>query len=174
LSEPYIGTVMMFGGNFAINGWATCNGQQLSISTNAALFSILGTTFGGNGTTTFGLPDLRGRIPVHQGQGIGLTPYVIGEFGGTENVTLTYNQMPLHTHLVNADGQGGGKTTPQSNLPGAVGATVSEKIYSANAGNTTMNPAMIAIPHHSAVPVRDVPHRAGRHLPLTQLVEPNR
>jgi microcystin-dependent protein len=144
LSDFYLGTVMMFGGNFAINGWATCDGQILAISTNQALFSILGTTYGGNGTSTFGLPDLRGRVPVHQGQGNGLSPCSIGQVGGTENVTLTSNQMPLHTHLVNADGQGGGKTTPRGNIPGAVGATVSEKIYSgANPGNVTMNPAMI-------------------------------
>lgn len=140
---PYLGQIMIFGGNFAIRGWALCNGQIMAISTNAALFSILGTTYGGNGQSTFALPDLRGRVPLHQGQGPGTSLYTLGEIAGTETVTLLANQMPTHTHLVNADGQGGGKTTPQGNLPGAVGTTVAEKLYSGNAGNTTMNPAMI-------------------------------
>src|SRR4051812_15498079 len=88
----------MFAGNFAPRGWAFCNGQILPIAQNAALFSILGTTYGGNGTTTFGLPDLRGRVPVHQGQGPGLSQYDLGEQTGSEGVTLTINQVPVHTH----------------------------------------------------------------------------
>jgi microcystin-dependent protein len=143
MSQQYLAQIMMFGGNFAINGWAMCNGQTLSISQNSALFSILGTSFGGNGTTNFVLPDFRGRIPLGPGQGIGLSNYVSGEFGGAETVILAANQMPLHTHLVNADGQAGGKTSPQGNVPGTVSALASEKIYSGNPPNTTMNPAMI-------------------------------
>jgi microcystin-dependent protein len=143
LSQSYLGTIMMFGGNFAINGWAMCNGQMLSISVNSALFSVLGTTYGGDGVQTFALPDLRGRAPLSQGSGPSLTPYIQGEFGGSESIILVSNQMPAHRHPVNADGQAGGKTSPQGTIPGAVSALAPEKIYSGNAPNTTMNPAMI-------------------------------
>jgi microcystin-dependent protein len=143
MSEPFLGEIRMFGGNFAPTGWAMCNGQLMAISQNTALFSILGTTFGGNGTTTFGLPDMRGRAPVHQGSGPGLSTYVLGQMTGSENVTLSQNQMPIHSHIVNADSNGGGKTTPTSNFPGAVSGTAAEKIYS-SASTTTMNPVMIA------------------------------
>jgi microcystin-dependent protein len=133
----------MFAGNFAPSGWALCNGQLMSISQNAALFSIVGTYYGGNGTQTFALPDLRGRVALHQGQGPGLSPYVVGQVAGTENVTLLSNQMPIHTHLVSADGSAGGKTTPANNFPGTVSPQATEKIYSAGPGNTTMAPNML-------------------------------
>lgn len=103
MSQPFIGQIALFAGNFAPRGWALCNGQTMSISQFTALFSILGTTYGGNGTTTFMLPDLRGRAPVSAGQGAGLSTYVLGETTGTETVTLTTNQMPAHSHLVNAN-----------------------------------------------------------------------
>jgi len=98
MAEAYLGEIRMFGGNFAPKGWATCDGQLLSISQNTALFAILGTTYGGNGQSTFALPDLRGRRPVHQGQGPGLSSYTLGEMGGTENATLTTQNMPAHNH----------------------------------------------------------------------------
>jgi microcystin-dependent protein len=88
----------MFAGNFAPSGWAFCNGQELAISENTVLFNLIGTTYGGNGTTTFNLPDLRSRVPIHQGQGSGLSPYVIGETYGEEQVTLTAAQLPSHSH----------------------------------------------------------------------------
>lgn len=88
----------MFGGNFAPRGWALCNGQLLSIAQNTALFSILGTTYGGDGRTTFGLPDLRGRLAMHEGTGPGLSPRPLGQRGGTETNTMTLNQMPNHGH----------------------------------------------------------------------------
>src|SRR5688572_4385704 len=97
--EPFLGQIQAFGFNFAPRGWAQCQGQLLAISANTALFSLLGTTYGGNGQTTFALPDLRGRTMVGQGQGPGLSPYVIGEQGGTENVTLTVNNLAAHTHV---------------------------------------------------------------------------
>jgi len=102
MSDPFIGEIRMFAGNFAPRGWALCNGQLLPISQNTALFSILGTTYGGNGQTTFGLPDLRGRVALHPGQGPGLSPYTLGEQGGSESVTLLTTNMPAHTHMVNA------------------------------------------------------------------------
>ena len=96
--EPFIGQIIMFGGNFAPRGWALCDGQLLSISENQALFSILGTTYGGDGRTTFGLPDLRGRVAVHAGSGLGLTPRSLGAKFGAEENTLTTNQLPSHNH----------------------------------------------------------------------------
>ena len=100
--EPFIGMIVMFGGNFAPRGWALCDGSLLSISQNSALFSILGTTYGGDGRTTFALPDLRGRLAMHAGSGPGLTPRSLGQKGGVENVTLTTNNLPSHTHTASA------------------------------------------------------------------------
>ena len=100
MSEPFLSEIRMFGGNFAPRGWATCDGQILAISTNTALFSLIGTFYGGNGTTTFALPDLRGRFPMHQGSGAGLTPRVVGEQGGETSVLLTSGQMASHTHPI--------------------------------------------------------------------------
>lgn len=103
MSEPFIGEIKMFGGNFAPRGYALCDGQLLPISQNTALFSILGTTYGGDGRTTFGLPDLRGRVAVHAGNGPGLTSRRLGEKLGQERVTLTTVEMPSHTHTVIAE-----------------------------------------------------------------------
>ena len=100
MSEPFIGQVTMFAGNFAPRGWALCDGQLLAISSNQALFSILGTTYGGDGRTTFALPGLRGRTPIHQGSGPGLPPYALGQKGGAESVVLTTNELPQHTHTI--------------------------------------------------------------------------
>lgn len=98
MSEPFIGEIRIFPYNFAPRGWAYCQGQQMSIAQNTALFSLLGTTYGGNGQTTFGLPDLRGRTIIGQGTGPGLQPYSLGQMAGTESTTLTINQMPAHAH----------------------------------------------------------------------------
>jgi microcystin-dependent protein len=106
----------MTGFNFAPVGWALCNGQTMSISQNTALFALLGTTYGGNGVSTFNLPDLQGRVPIHQGNGAGLSPYVIGQNGGTENVTLLSNQMPIHNHLVNVNNGPGNSADPTSKI----------------------------------------------------------
>ncbi len=105
-SEPYLGEISMFGGNFTIRGYAPCNGQLLSISQNTALFSILGTTYGGNGRTDFGLPDLRGRCAIGVGQGAGLSSFILGQNGGSQNVTLNINQMPAHSHPVTVTPKG--------------------------------------------------------------------
>lgn len=99
MDQPFIGSIVLFAGNFAPRAWALCNGQLLAISSNSALFSILGTTYGGDGRTTFGLPDLRSRVPVHPGRGPGLSTYTLGERGGAETVTLNTLQIPQHTHL---------------------------------------------------------------------------
>ena len=98
MTEPFLGEIRLFGGDFAPRGWALCDGQILQVSQHDHLFSLIGTIYGGDGRTTFGLPDLRGRIPIHKGQGPGLTSRRIGQRGGTEAVSLTVNQMPSHTH----------------------------------------------------------------------------
>lgn len=100
--EPYIGEIRMFGGNFAPAGWAFCNGALLSISENTTLFSLIGTTYGGDGQSSFALPDLRSRTSIGQGNGAGLTPRELGQAGGTETVTLTAEQMSQHRHPMNA------------------------------------------------------------------------
>ncbi|MEM9218733.1 MAG: tail fiber protein [Cyanobacteria bacterium P01_F01_bin.150] len=100
--QPYIGEIRMFGGNFAPVGWALCDGSILSTTEHEALFSLLGTTYGGNGRTTFGLPELRSRIPIHYGSGSGLTPRSLGAKGGSESITLASSQVPNHTHSVSA------------------------------------------------------------------------
>ena len=103
MSEPYVGEIRMFAGNFAPRGWAFCDGQLLAVSQNDALFSLVGTIYGGDGNTTFGLPDLRGRIPIHAGAGPGLSERRLGAKGGAEKVTLTVNQIPSHNHQVKCD-----------------------------------------------------------------------
>ncbi len=103
MSEPFVGEIRMFAGNFAPRGWAFCDGQLLAVSQNDALFSLLGTIYGGDGRTTFGLPELRGRVPIHPGTGPGLSPRRLGAKSGSENETLTTNQLASHTHDWNAN-----------------------------------------------------------------------
>lgn len=98
MSQPYVGEVRLFAGNFAPSGWAFCQGQLTSIAENEVLFQLIGTTYGGDGQNTFGLPDLRGRVPVHQGQSPGLSARAMAELGGAESVTLQPSQLPSHTH----------------------------------------------------------------------------
>ncbi len=118
MSEPFVGEIRMFAGNFAPRGWAFCDGQLLSVSQNDALFSLLGTIYGGDGRTTFGLPDMRGRIPIHAGSGPGLTPRNLGAKAGVENVTLTVNQLPSHTHPMTASTTVSSDNNPQGQLTG--------------------------------------------------------
>ncbi|MCB9522950.1 MAG: phage tail protein [Myxococcales bacterium] len=117
MAEPFVGEIRMFAGNFAPRGWALCDGQLMAVAQNDALFSLLGTVYGGDGRTTFGLPDLRGRVPVHAGNGPGLTPRRIGDRAGAEEITLITVQMPAHTHglaAVEAPAQG---SDPSQGLP---------------------------------------------------------
>lgn len=100
MSEPFVAEIKMFAGNFAPRGYAFCDGQLVPVSQNTALFSLVGTTYGGDGRTTFALPDLRGRSPVHPGQGPGLSDRRLGQKGGAENVTLAVHQMPAHQHVI--------------------------------------------------------------------------
>lgn len=125
--DGFLGEIDLVAFNFAPQGWAMCQGQILSISQNTALFSLLGTTYGGNGTTNFALPDLRGRRIISSGQGAGLSNYSLGETGGEETVTLTVAQMPSHTHQVNANTAVGTALTPAGN---AWASQTSTSLYS--------------------------------------------
>lgn len=115
-TEPFIGEIKLFAGNFAILGHAYCNGTLMSIAQNSALFSLIGTIYGGDGMTTFALPDLRGRIPIGMGSGAGLTARTIGQTGGSENVTLTINQIPAHNHSLNCNSAAANAVNPSGNF----------------------------------------------------------
>lgn len=122
MSEPFVGEIRMFAGNFAPRGWAFCDGQLLAVSQNDALFSLLGTIYGGDGRTTFGLPDMRGRLPIHAGSGPGLSPRRLGAKAGSENETLTVNQLPSHTHPARASDAAAGELQPVGRAPGVAQA----------------------------------------------------
>ena len=111
MSQPYVGEIRMFGGNFAPAGWMFCEGQLLPISENETLFNLIGTTYGGDGQETFALPDLRGRLPIHQGNS-----FILAQTGGTEEVTLTVQQIPLHTHALLGSAVNGSQPGPAGNL----------------------------------------------------------
>lgn len=147
--EPFLGQIMMVGFNFAPRGWAMCQGQLLSISQNTALFSLLGTTYGGDGRTTFALPDLRGRCAVGMGQGPGLSNYSHGERAGQEHVTLISTQMPSHTHQLVVSKEIGTQSDPTNAIIAnnqvtiERGNTVPANAFSTGPGNATMSPQTI-------------------------------
>lgn len=130
--EGYLAQIILFGGNFAPRNWAYCEGQLLAISTNNALFSLLGTIYGGDGRTTFGLPDLRGRTPIHKGAGPGLSNNSLGSRGGTENNYLSVSQLPAHTHIaqINASSDAGEDSSAAGNFLGES----SSDLYTSSSG----------------------------------------
>ena len=142
MASPFLAQITLFAGNFAPRGWAFCQGQILPIAQNTALFSLLGTTYGGNGQTTFALPDLRGRVPIQPGQGPGLSPYSLGELGGVENVTLLQTQMPAHNHTTqvtsNASSAAATDTLPNGNF------LASDNQYT-NTSNAVMNATAVTV-----------------------------
>ncbi|AZA52345.1 phage tail protein [Chryseobacterium sp. G0201] len=141
-SEPFLGQIAFVPYNFVPKNWAACNGQLLPISQNQALFALLGTQYGGNGTTNFALPDMRGRMLVHEGQAPGgPTNYTMGQTGGSESVTLLVTQMPTHSHTVNAVTAEGNQNTPSNTLP--ADTKTLDKEYSDAAANTTMKSTMV-------------------------------
>jgi microcystin-dependent protein len=156
MAEPFVGQIIMAGFNFAPRGYATCDGQILSIAQNTALFSLLGTTYGGNGQTTFGLPDLRGRVPVHQGQGPGLTNRTMGEVSGSETVTLISSEMPMHNHLFNVTNVAGALPNSNGNFL-ATSGDANVPIYRPTADGSTLNPQSVGLaggnqPHNNMQP----------------------
>jgi len=146
--DPFIGEIVLFAGNFAPRSWALCDGQLLAINSHSALFSILGTTYGGDGRTTFALPDLRGRTPVHPGHGPGLSDYDLGERGGTERVTLTVAQMPSHSHIASLSSASAVVSIPANSGDGTVeipgNTSILAKVMDANG-----DPAMAYAPQAS-------------------------
>jgi microcystin-dependent protein len=138
MSEPYIGEIRMFGGSFAPAGWAFCNGQLMPIAENDALFTLIGTTYGGDGQETFALPDLQGRLPVHQGNG-----FALGQAAGVEEVTLNGNQLPTHNHSFLGSHNQGATTNPPTNV---VAQVPTNKLY-------IQDPASVALNQASILPV---------------------
>ena len=149
-SEPFLGQIQYFGFNFNPRGWALCNGQLLDIAQNSALFSLLGTTYGGDGRTTFQLPDMRGRVPLHFGQGAGLTNRVIGSRGGAEQVVLNTTQIPAHNHALGtnatatlrADSGDASTNVPAGN---ALADTKREDVYSGVAPSVDMRSGSVVL-----------------------------
>jgi microcystin-dependent protein len=156
MADPFVAEIRIFPFNFAPKGWAWCNGQLLPLSQNTALFALLGTTYGGDGKSTFALPDLEGRAPMHPGQGPGLSLHDLGESGGTETVTLLQSEIPVHTHVLQAQNQPGNRTTPVGNsISRLVGAT--PYLPPAGAPLAPMAPQALApaggdIPHNNMQP----------------------
>jgi len=151
MAQPYVGEIRMFAGNFAPAGWMFCEGQLLPISENETLFQLIGTTYGGDGQSTFALPDLRGRLPLHMGTGPDGTTYQLAETGGVEEVTLTVNQIPAHTH---AHGCSSGGQTNTSNPLNAVASVADLSQYSTLGSDGTQmgNPAMASTPAGGSQP----------------------
>ena len=155
--DQYLGQILLFAGNFAPRGWAYCNGQLLAISQNDALFSLLGTTYGGDGRTTFALPDLRGRAPIHSGTGPGLTTRIAGQRSGTQTNTLTVNQMPSHNHIATVNALQGPLTIraveddantdePTNNFLAIPNVQGSNQIYSTDQVNTSLGTVVTPVP----------------------------
>jgi microcystin-dependent protein len=161
MTDQFLAEIRVFPFNFAPIGWAQCNGQILSIAQNAALFSLLGTNYGGNGTSTFGLPNLQGCVPLDQGQGPGLSPYSVGQSGGSPSVTLLTTEMASHSHSLNADREVASSANPSGAIymRGHYTSTTSGAIlaYTAQAPTTPMNTSAIGFvggnqPHNNLMP----------------------
>lgn len=154
--DPFVGEIRIVGFNFAPTGWAFCNGQLLPISQNTALFSLLGTFYGGDGKSTFALPGLNGLAPIHQGQGPGLSQRFIGEIGGSEFVTLLQTEIPAHGHPVRAEAGTANQTSPANNVWSSLSGRTPPPLY-ANAADTSMSPFATSIaggslPHNNMAP----------------------
>jgi microcystin-dependent protein len=165
MADPFISEIRMFGFNFAPLAWAQCAGQIMPIQQNTALFSLIGTYFGGNGTSNFALPNLQGNVPLSTGQGSGLSDYFLGETGGVPSVTLLTTTMPAHTHVVNGDKDTAGSTDPTNNVykQGEKPGSPASAIFSYNTNSATLtplNPQTItpagnpsgAVPHTNIMP----------------------
>jgi microcystin-dependent protein len=156
MSSPFVAEIRMFAGTFAPTGWAFCNGQLLPLSQNTALFSLLGTTYGGNGKSNFALPDLQGSVPLHPGQGQGLSEYFLGQQSGSETVTLLQSEIPAHNHTVGV--RPTGNIPPSGIAAGNVGARSNSRPYTPDAPNAFMDPltgTLIAggsLPHNNMQP----------------------
>lgn len=161
MTTPYVGEIRMFGGTFAPNGWMFCDGSLLPISENDVLFILIGTTYGGDGQETFALPDLRGRVPLHQGQGPGLTQRQLGEKSGTESVTLIGSQIPTHNHTPTCSSNAGNSAAPGNNVWAANSNTAALQFTTSTASPVNMSPASVGTvggsqPHENRIPFQAV------------------
>lgn len=154
MSEPFVGEIRMFAGNFAPRSWAFCDGQLLAVSQNDALFSLFGTIYGGDGRTTFGLPDMRGRLPLHQGAGPGLSERRLGSKGGTEQVTLTTNQLPPHNHTISASSSDAesANNNPVGNVLAVSGAKIYGEDHALDLNSSTLSNTGGSHPHTNLMP----------------------
>jgi microcystin-dependent protein len=141
MAQPYVGEIRMFAGNFPPVGWLFCNGQQLAISENETLFQLIGTTYGGDGESTFNLPNLQSRVPVHFGNGPDGVNYPLAQQAGTESVTLTTQQIPIHNHAALVSGSIGNNNSPNGNV---TSQSVSVKVYIADSPNQPMNAGSVS------------------------------
>ncbi len=158
MANPFVAEIRIFAGNFAIYGWAFCDGQILPISQNTALFSLIGTYYGGNGMSNFALPNLQGAAPLGPGQGPGLSPYEIGEAGGVTSVTLQASQMPTHSHTLEGSSGSATSSTPAGHSLAGGGGFGRPNLYTPSSGaNVAMNPASVSpvgggLPHNNMSP----------------------
>jgi microcystin-dependent protein len=158
MSDPFVGEIRQVGFNFAPKGWAQCNGDLMRISQNTALFSLLGTTYGGDGKSTFALPDLRGRFTLAEGQGQGLSDYALGQAGGEEQVALLTSQMPAHTHGVQASSAPGDRESPaDATWAQPYFGRVAQQVYAVDGPTTPMSPGASGVagggrPHNNMPP----------------------
>lgn len=152
MADPFVAEVRIFPFNFAPRGWAWCNGQLLPLSQNTALFSLLGTTYGGNGFSNFALPDLQGRASMHPGQGPGLSLHDLGETGGSETVTLLESEIPAHSHAVSGTDRPGNSGTPVANSPARSSFYNNAEVPSAAMSPSALTPAGGSLPHNNLQP----------------------
>jgi microcystin-dependent protein len=143
MSNPYVGEIRMFGGNFAPSGWEICRGQLLPISENETLFQLLGTTYGGDGQSTFGLPNLQSRVPLHQGTGDAGTTYAMGNNGGAETVTLTTPQLPIHSHLPQGSTDPATSSSPQDRVLASISAAGTRSAYGTDQPYHALHPSSL-------------------------------
>jgi microcystin-dependent protein len=143
MSQPYVGEIRIFAGTFAPVGWEFCAGQLLAISEYSTVFQLIGTTYGGDGQTTFGLPDLRGRVPIHTGTGVGLATRIIGQSGGQETVAVSNAQLPAHSHTLLVSEEVGKQAAPQGNLLAQLPAATS-KLYHTPTSPVSTSPSSVA------------------------------
>jgi microcystin-dependent protein len=157
MADQFLAEIRIFAGNFAPSEWAFCNGQLLPIAQNSALFSLIGTYYGGNGMTNFALPNLQGMAPLQAGQAPGLSQYLLGQVGGEQSVTLLQSEMPLHTHAAQGTTNGGDQTSPANTVPALPGISRGATAYSTSAANATLaggalSPAGGGTPHNNMPP----------------------
>ncbi len=157
MSDPFVAEIRIFGFNFAPKGWALCNGQLIPISQNTALFSLLGTTYGGDGKSTFALPNLQDRSPMHPGQGPGLSLHDLGESAGEAAVTLLNTELPVHSHTAGANAGSGGQAAPPNNVWGSLAGRTPPPLYQSGAPNVSMSASALglagsSLPHNNRQP----------------------